>query len=250
MLAPHFRVVTYDQRGHGASAAASDYSLDAFLAGLQAVLGTLALEHPLLVGHSLGGLLAVQHAAAGHDCAGVEVEAQLDRPATRLLSRVVTAVGMGVRLSFAELQRVADEAADREDRLEEAYARLTCPLLVVLAAKADPAPQGKALLAAVDAAATRFRQRHPQVKLARLASGQHIPLERPRELADLIGRFAAAADAVASSELTRPPMIRGFALCLPLSVRLGTEGRAKDKRWRPIVMNAQLNTGTPGGSPS
>ena len=212
LLAPHFRVVTYDQRGHGASAAASDYSLDAFLADLQAVLDTLALEHPLLVGHSLGGLLAVEHAGAGHDCAGVvgvdgglkierppvgwaEVEAQLDRPATRLLSRVVTAVGMGVRLSFAELQRVADEAADREDRLEEAYARLTCPLLVVLAAKADPVPQGKALLAAVDTAATRLQRRHPQVKLARLASGHNIPLERPRELADLIGRFAASSAA-------------------------------------------------------
>jgi pimeloyl-ACP methyl ester carboxylesterase len=212
LLAPHFRVVTYDQRGHGASAAASDYSLDAFLADLQAVLDTLALEHPLLVGHSLGGLLAVEHAAARPGCAGVvgvdgglkierppvgwaEVQAQLDRPVTRLLSRAVTALGMGVRLSFAELQRVADEAAEREDRLEEAYARLTCPLLVVLAAKADPVPRGEALLAAVDTAATRLQQRHPQVKLARLACGHNIPLERPRELADLIGRFAASSAA-------------------------------------------------------
>jgi hypothetical protein len=63
---------------------------------------------------------------------------------------------MGVRLSFAELQRVADEAAEREDHLEEAYARLTCPLLVVLAAKADPVPQGEALRAAVDTAATHI----------------------------------------------------------------------------------------------
>lgn len=212
LLALHFRVVTYDQRGHGASAAASDYSLDAFLADLQAVLDTLALEHPLLVGHSLGGLLAVEHAAARPGCAGVvgvdgglkierppvgwaEAQAQLDRPVTRLLSRVVTALGMGVRLSFAELRRVADEAAEREDRLEEAYARLTCPLLVVLAAKADPVPQGEALLAAVDAAATRLQQRHPQVKLARLASGHNIPLERPRELADLVSRFAESSAA-------------------------------------------------------
>jgi pimeloyl-ACP methyl ester carboxylesterase len=210
LLAPRFRVVTYDQRGHGASAAASDYSLDAFLADLQAVLDTLALEHPLLVGHSLGGLLAVEHAAAGPGCAGVvgvdgglrierpaagwaEVQAQLDRPVTRLLSRVVTALGMGVRLSFAELQRVADEAAEREDHLEEAYARLTCPLLVVLAAKADPVPHGEALRAAVDTAATRIQQRHPQVKLAWLPCGHAIPLERPRELADLIVGFAESS---------------------------------------------------------
>jgi pimeloyl-ACP methyl ester carboxylesterase len=207
LLAPHLRVVTYDQRGHGASAAASDYSQDAFLADLQAVLDTLALEHPLLVGHSFGGLLAVEHAATHPGCVGVvgvdgglrierppigwaEVQAQLDRPVSRLLSRVATAAGMGARLSFAELRRVADEAAEREEHLEEAYARLPCPLLVVLAGKADPVPHGEAMLAAVDTAATRLQQRHPQVKLARLPCGHAIPLERPRELADLIIGFA------------------------------------------------------------
>jgi pimeloyl-ACP methyl ester carboxylesterase len=210
LLAPHLRVVTYDQRGHGASAATADYSLDAFLADLQAVRDTLALEHPLLVGHSFGGLLAVQHAAAHPGCAGVvgvdgglkiqrppigweEVQTQLDRPVTRLLSRAVTAIGMGTRLSMAELRRIADEAAEREAHLEEAYARLPCPLLVVLAGKADPLPHGEAMLAAVETAATRLQQHHPQVKLARLPCGHNIPLKRPRELADLIIRFAAAS---------------------------------------------------------
>jgi pimeloyl-ACP methyl ester carboxylesterase len=210
LLAPHLRVVTYDQRGHGASAAADDYPLDAFLADLQAVLDTLALQQPLLVGHSFGGLLAVDHAAAHPGCAGVvavdgglkverppvgwaDVQAQLDRPVTRLLSRAVTAIGMGARLSFAELRRVADEAARREDHLEEAYARLPCPLLVVLTGKADPVPHGEAMLAAVDTAATRLQQLHPQVKLARLPCGHNIPLERPRELADLIIPFAESS---------------------------------------------------------
>ena len=202
LLAPHLRVVTYDQRGHGASAAADDYPLDAFLADLQAVLDTLALQQPLLVGHSFGGLLAVDHAAAHPGCAGVvavdgglkverppvgwaDVQAQLDRPVTRLLSRAVTAIGMGA----------ADEAARREDHLEEAYARLPCPLLVVLAGKADPVPHGEAMLAAVDTAAARLQQRHPQIKLARLPCGHNIPIARPRELADLIVRFAESSAA-------------------------------------------------------
>jgi pimeloyl-ACP methyl ester carboxylesterase len=117
------------------------------------------------------------------------------RPVTRLLSRAVTAIGMGARLSFAELRRVADEAARREDHLEEAYVRLPCPLLVVLAGKADPVPHGEAMLAAVDTAATRLQQRHPQIKLARLPCGHNIPLARPRELADLIARFAESSAA-------------------------------------------------------
>ena len=124
-----------------------------------------------------------------------EVQAQLDRPVSRLLSRVATAAGMGARLSFAELRRVADEAAEREDRLEEAYGRLPCPMLVVLAGKADPVPHGEAMRAAVDTAASRLQQRHPEVKLARLACGHAIPLERPRELADLIIGFAESLPA-------------------------------------------------------
>jgi pimeloyl-ACP methyl ester carboxylesterase len=203
-------VVTYDQRGHGASAAASDYCLDAFLADLQAVLDSMALERPLLVGHSFGGLLAVEHAAAHPGCVGVvgvdgglrierppvgwaEVQAQLDRPVTRLLSRVATAIGMGARLSLAELRRVAEEAARREDRLDEAYEQLPCPMLLVLADKADPVPHGQAMLAAVDRAARRLQQLRPEVKLTRLPCGHAIPLERPRELADLIVRFAESS---------------------------------------------------------
>jgi pimeloyl-ACP methyl ester carboxylesterase len=210
LLAPHLRVVTYDQRGHGASAVASDYSLDAFLADLQVVLDGLVLVQPLLVGHSFGGLLAVEHAASRSGCAGVvgvdgglkierppigweEVQTELNRPVTRLLSRAVTAIGMGTRLSMAQLRRIADEAAEREEHLEETYARLTCPLLVVLAGKADPVPHGEAMLAAVETAATRLQQRHPQVKLARLPCGHNIPLERPRELADLILHFAESS---------------------------------------------------------
>jgi hypothetical protein len=106
----------------------------------------------------VGGGLKIERPPIGW----AEVQAQLDRPVSRLLSRVVSAAGMGARLSLAELRRVAEEAAEREERLEEAYARLPCPVLVVLAGKADPVPHGEAMLAAVDAAATRLQQLHPQ----------------------------------------------------------------------------------------
>jgi pimeloyl-ACP methyl ester carboxylesterase len=60
-LVPQLRVVTYDQRGHGSSQAATDYAPDAFTADL----------HAVLVGHSLGALLAVEVAATRPGCAGV-----------------------------------------------------------------------------------------------------------------------------------------------------------------------------------
>jgi hypothetical protein len=37
-------------------------------------------------------------------------------------------------------------------------------------------------------------------------------------------------EAFALVELTRPPVIRGFALCLPLSVPVLPQGRADGKR--------------------
>jgi hypothetical protein len=53
-------------------------------------------------------------------------------------------------------------------------------------------------------------------------------------------RPTAAGEALAPGELTRPPVIRGFALCLPLSVPGGRGGRATTNRWWRMVMNAQV----------
>jgi pimeloyl-ACP methyl ester carboxylesterase len=65
------RVVTYDQCGHGASGASNDYSLSAFCEDHAAILGELGLEKPILVGHSLGATIVLEHAAAHGGCAGV-----------------------------------------------------------------------------------------------------------------------------------------------------------------------------------
>ena len=62
-LRGEFRVVTYDQRGHGRSerAAAGDYSTDALAADLRAVVRLCVPdgERTLLVGHSMGAMAVV-----------------------------------------------------------------------------------------------------------------------------------------------------------------------------------------------
>ena len=75
-VAPHLsaeglRVVTYDQRGHGGSDASNDYSPPTFERDLAAVLETLELREPVLVGHSLGATIAIGYAAARGRTAGV-----------------------------------------------------------------------------------------------------------------------------------------------------------------------------------
>ncbi|MFC4117991.1 alpha/beta fold hydrolase [Nonomuraea zeae] len=70
---PEARLVAYDLRGHGRSDAPSDgdYGWDAHLADLDAVAETLKLPDPYVVGHSLGGMIAVSHGHRRPGCPGV-----------------------------------------------------------------------------------------------------------------------------------------------------------------------------------
>jgi pimeloyl-ACP methyl ester carboxylesterase len=118
-LSTHLRVVTYDQRGHGASDAASDYSAAALNADLAAVLDALRLDNPMLVGHSLGATIAIECAASRAGCAGVvgvdggvpvvlpradwdQLQAETRRPLARLATWAMKAMRLGTKLSFQD----------------------------------------------------------------------------------------------------------------------------------------------------
>jgi pimeloyl-ACP methyl ester carboxylesterase len=58
-LARRFRVVAVDQRGHGASDRPGEYDRRAFVEDFIALLDALKIEHPVVVGHSLGGAVAL-----------------------------------------------------------------------------------------------------------------------------------------------------------------------------------------------
>ncbi len=62
-LVTRYRTIAYDHRGHGKSERASDYSLRAFADDLLHVLRDLAKAPAVLIGHSLGGLVALAAAA-------------------------------------------------------------------------------------------------------------------------------------------------------------------------------------------
>jgi pimeloyl-ACP methyl ester carboxylesterase len=67
-LAPTFRVVAPDQRGHGHSDHATSYTRDDYLGDLAALLDHLHLTKPfVLLGNSLGGVNAYQYAARNPD---------------------------------------------------------------------------------------------------------------------------------------------------------------------------------------
>jgi esterase len=66
-LGPDWRVVALDQRGHGDSDRAGDYSREGYLRDARALLDHLGVERAVVLGHSLGGVNAYQLAARNPD---------------------------------------------------------------------------------------------------------------------------------------------------------------------------------------
>lgn len=68
---PGIRAVAFDLRMHGRSGVPEATTIDDFVRDIDTVADRLGLAQPVVVGHSFGGLLALQDAVAHHDRAGV-----------------------------------------------------------------------------------------------------------------------------------------------------------------------------------
>ena len=69
-LGDGMRIAAMDLRGHGASSVVEEWSWDGAVVDVHAAIGELGMDRPVLVGHSLGGMVASEYAAR-HDVAGV-----------------------------------------------------------------------------------------------------------------------------------------------------------------------------------
>ena len=70
-LQSQWRVIAVDVRGHGESERRGPYDALTLAADLGAVVDTLGLGDPLMVGHSMGGVIVSAYAGAGHPARGV-----------------------------------------------------------------------------------------------------------------------------------------------------------------------------------
>jgi 3-oxoadipate enol-lactonase len=90
-LGHHFRVITYDRSGCGRSQKASGgYSIDTWTEELVGLLDHLAVASAVVVGHSLGSMIAQRFAGKHGDRTRALVlaggEAELDAPARQILT--------------------------------------------------------------------------------------------------------------------------------------------------------------------
>jgi pimeloyl-ACP methyl ester carboxylesterase len=225
-LAGRFRVVAYDQRSHGGSADASDYSFVALAADCAAVAA--ALSDPVVVGHSWGASVALHYAAGAVSCPGVvcvdggvmdlkgagmdweTTERRLrpphiEGPPDEVLGRIRSvstlpwdAAERVVRRSFV----VEDDGIMRrrtpitehmkivrqmwDEGLWDLYDVIACPVLLVLA-RAEGG-----FTAAKEAAAAELATRKADVRVEWIDSVHDVPLAKPAELAESITRFVTA----------------------------------------------------------
>jgi pimeloyl-ACP methyl ester carboxylesterase len=77
MLAATYRVTTLDLRGHGRSGDSDDYQAVGMARDVAAVVGSLGITAPLVIGHSLGGIVATAYASSAPTRAVINVDQTL-----------------------------------------------------------------------------------------------------------------------------------------------------------------------------
>ena len=237
-LAERFRVVAYDQRGHGLSdKPVGGYGFSQVVSDLRGLIRALELGHPTLVGHSWGGNVVLEYAATyADDVAGLvlvdggfieladdpdmtweRVSQELAPPDlthltfAQLAERARSghaaaywseAVAATLRTSFEDGPdgRIRPRLTrDRHllilralwgQRPSELYPRIKCPALVVPARRPAEGEREHRRAAARERRVARAAT-IPNARVHWMEDTVHdIPLQRPAELAALIGELA------------------------------------------------------------
>jgi esterase len=202
-LGDRYRIITYDQRGHGASTKSSDYSWSSFVGDLEALISEVALTDFTLVGHSLGAAVALVVASQTSECravtmvdGGFPVElpppdtSQLDRvrhnplqPVRRSLARLRH---RGSSMSLADAKTVADEYWAQFAARDQALRSLDCPAQYLLATQEPPGPNGPPNKAARLATAELAVTLNPLVRVQWIDAGHGMIRTHPDEVAKAV----------------------------------------------------------------
>lgn len=216
-LARHHRVVLVDLPGHGESDMPEPFSLARAVAALDRALVGIPGGPPIVVGHSLGGLVAAAHAidyperVRGLVLVETALRPQLPTAqravALEQLDRDYDALLHAAYLDFgrdsAQGEVLYRRAAAVDPRvvkrwirlawtadLSPSIARLDVPVLAVLAHRSWPTDEPWETVAS-ELGYTGL----PRLRATRIADcGHFVMLDRPAELASLINGFAADPD--------------------------------------------------------
>lgn len=210
-LGDGYRHITYDERARGKSKRSKDYSFEASIRDLDAVLKARGVEQPLLVGWSYGGIIG-WHWADRHpgrvaglvtvDAFPVGLTGEAGRERIRrtfrkfrLLLPIAALFGLGARMSADSHADVGIDANEVAAASVPVLSRLACPVRFVLAtgdslgSEAGEMEEGRKVLDQVLAA-------NPNVKLSAKVASNHSKILRNDSpaVAEAVRELAATRD--------------------------------------------------------
>ncbi|MFE9687344.1 alpha/beta fold hydrolase [Streptomyces sp. NPDC006285] len=211
-LGTDWRHITFDERARGRSKRSSDYSFEACLRDIDAVLEATGADRPLLIGWSYGAALAVHWAdrnpdrvlgvvsvdgAMPYGVVGEEGRARIRKlfRRMRLLLPLVRPLGMAARMSVDQHADINIEINEISAAIEPVLDRLTCPVRYVLATGSnlgggqEEMEQMRALLEPVLA-------RNPNLQVSAKVPSNHSHILRKdyRAVAEAVRETVAAHD--------------------------------------------------------
>jgi pimeloyl-ACP methyl ester carboxylesterase len=208
----NWRHISYDERARGRSKRSADYSFEACLRDLDAVLKATDVDRPLLVGWSYGAALAVHWAVRHPDRVtgvvsvdgaipyGLTGEAGHER-IRKLFHRLRWLFPLASRLGLAA-RMTADQHAEVNIEINEISAaigpvldRVTCPVRYVLATGGNlggGAEEMEQMRAALDPVLAR----NPNLRISAKAASNHSHILRKnfRAVAEAVRETAAARE--------------------------------------------------------
>jgi len=205
------RVVSVDLRGHGASEAPhQDYTMATFAADIAWQCAQLRLERPIVVGHSMGGNVALELAARHSEipAAIVLIDSGILPPPSfiealrplatalwrqdcvEIIQKIVSSLFIATDDPARKARLVACMANTEQHVLASSFSNHVTDYDATDAAHASRVPTAYIGAAVSMADLVRFRAACPQLMTAQtLGSGHFAPLEVPDQINSMLLRF-------------------------------------------------------------
>ncbi len=209
-LGNDYRHVAYDERARGRSKRSADYSFEACIRDLDAVLRARGVDQPILVGWSYGALLAAHWAARNPDRVeavvsvdgaipyGITGDASQERirklfRRMRLLFPIAGRLGLAARMTADQHADVNIECNEISAALAPVLDRVTCPVLYILASGAHLGSDREEMDEA-RAALDPVLARNPNLQIGAKVPSNHSKILRKDSpaVADVIRRYAVS----------------------------------------------------------
>ncbi|MFI5936631.1 alpha/beta fold hydrolase [Actinoplanes sp. NPDC051494] len=191
-LASRHRVYALDLRGHGRSGHPGDYSFELMAGDVLGFLDASGIDRCVLVGHSMGGVVAILLAGAHPHRVTALVLEDVTAPRPGALSRPpLDRPAEPTPFDFAAVTAIRAQITDPDPAWWDRLATLSTPTLIVGGANST-IPQH--LL-------SETVERMPDARLVSLEAGHHVHADRPAEFLAAVRGFLAGRDGAAPAPI-------------------------------------------------